>query len=401
VIRGAAIYGIVALAAWAGGPACADMSADDQTMTPPVPIESLKPAERPSLSTDEAGVWLMADRLEASLKTSGNLVRDPAVNGYVRGIVCKLAGPHCPDIRVYVVRRAGFNAGMLPNGAMSVWTGLLARVSNEAQLAAVLSHEIAHYLRRHSIQAQRDARNTAGAAMFFSIAFGVVGIPAGPFIQMAALGSIHSFSRDNEREADALGARLMADAGYDVREAAALWQNLRDERKDDETEESRSIFFATHPEPEERQQTLSALVETLNPPNPRLGIDEMRAVTAPLRLTYLRDELNQGRHTKFGNLLNRLEKDQLNPQEIYYMRGEMLRVRGKGDDNEKAIESYRKALELGGVPAELHRSLGLVEARLDRKAEARAGFAKYLELKADADDGDMIRMMMQQLEINR
>ena len=65
---------------------------------------------------------MMADRAEKKLQSAGNLVRDPEINRYVRGIACKLAGPHCKNIRVYVVRHALFNASMLPNGTMVVWS---------------------------------------------------------------------------------------------------------------------------------------------------------------------------------------------------------------------------------------------------------------------------------------
>jgi hypothetical protein len=58
---------------------------------------------------------MLADRAEESLKTSGSRVRDPALNDYVKGIVCRLAGPYCTDIRVYVMRQPGFNAAMFPS----------------------------------------------------------------------------------------------------------------------------------------------------------------------------------------------------------------------------------------------------------------------------------------------
>ena len=105
-------------------------------------IENIDSGKRPELHTDEAGLWMVLDNMEEKLKTSGNRITDPHINQYVREIVCKLAGPDCASIRIYVMQVPLFNATMAPNGIMQIWTGLLLRAKNEAQLAYVLGHEI-------------------------------------------------------------------------------------------------------------------------------------------------------------------------------------------------------------------------------------------------------------------
>ena len=87
---------------------------------------------------------------------------------------------------------------MAPNGMLQIWSGLLLRVENEAQLAAVLGHEIGHYLQRHTLDHLRDAKSRCAFATFMA-AFGVVGLVG----QMATLASAFTFTRDQEREADA------------------------------------------------------------------------------------------------------------------------------------------------------------------------------------------------------
>ena len=82
---------------------------------------------------------------------------DLKLHAYVEDIACRLGASHCPDIRVHIVRTPWFNASMAPNGMMQVWSGLLLRADNEAQLAAVLGHEIGHYISRHSVERLRDA----------------------------------------------------------------------------------------------------------------------------------------------------------------------------------------------------------------------------------------------------
>src|SRR3989339_664331 len=119
-------------------------------------LVDLKPGERPPLSSDEAGIWMMVDKAEMSVATSGQRVMDPELNAYVNDVVCRVAGDYCKDFRVYIMRIPQFNATMSPNGTMVIYSGFLLRAKNEAQLAAVVGHEISHYLRRHSAQRGKD-----------------------------------------------------------------------------------------------------------------------------------------------------------------------------------------------------------------------------------------------------
>jgi hypothetical protein len=108
-----------------------------------------------------------------------------------------------------------------------VWTGLLLRVDNEAQLAYVIGHEFAHYLKRHSIQQWRDLRHKAAATTFFNALTAAAGVGfIGDLGTLLTLGTIFAFSREEEREADLVGVALVKTAGYDVREASRIWQAL-------------------------------------------------------------------------------------------------------------------------------------------------------------------------------
>src|SRR5205085_5684426 len=122
------------LAALAGGvPALAD-EADDKLELPPR-------FKRPAADSDEGGLWAMMDREELRIRRSPLTLRDAGLQAYLRGLVERLVPAHAPDIRAYPVRMPLFNAMMAPNGMMIVWSGLLLRVENEAQLAAIVGHE--------------------------------------------------------------------------------------------------------------------------------------------------------------------------------------------------------------------------------------------------------------------
>ena len=191
------------------------------------PVVDVKPGEQPSLDTAEAGFWMQMDRIERSVRTSGRVVRDPGLNAYLREIFCDLSPDYCDDIRLYIVRSPGFNATMMANGTMQLWTGMLLRVQNEAQLSAVLGHELTHYLRRHTLQKWRDIRAKTDALVFFQFATAVVGLGiVGIVALIGTLGSIQSFNRDQEREADRVGFEMMDGAGYAPEEAPRIWDTL-------------------------------------------------------------------------------------------------------------------------------------------------------------------------------
>lgn len=366
----------------------------------PGALEDIKPGERPELHTDEAGLWMVFDNMEEKLKTSGRRITEPQVNHYIQNIVCKLAGPQCSDIRIYIMQVPDFNANMASNGMMQVWTGLILRAQNEAQLAYVLGHEIGHYLRRHSLQAWRDARMKSNVAVAFQIATAAAGVGfVGPLGQLALIGSIQAFSRDNEREADEVGFELITQAGYDPREAPRIWESLMKEHAASE-KEAPSIFFATHPPTEERIATLTAKAQevTSRGGNFFVGKDELEAVVLPLRASLLRDELRRGKFKETQVLLDKLMKDERGLGQLHFFQGELYRLRAEPEDWEKAVAAYQKALEFPDAPPETHRALGLYFLKAGENSKARVALERYLDLQPDADDQAMIREYVRQME---
>lgn len=321
---------------------------------------------------EEAGLWAYMARQERDLRRSPFLIRDEALNGYVRDIACRLAGEHCPDVRVYIVRKAQFNATMAPNGMLQVWSGLLLRMANEAQLAAILGHEIGHYVARHGVQRLREAKSrsaagqTAGVALAF---FGVLGIAVNSVAQLALGAGGAAYSREHEREADRIGLDLMQRAGYAPAEAARVWSQL--------VVEEDSTLFATHPSAAERSELLAAAAL----PGGRVEAESYQRILAPHRSMLLRDELLRARYGETLALLERLPQD----GEVLFFKGEAHRLRG---EPEQALAAYRAA---ENPPPELHRSMGLVLRQLGEHGDAARAFARYLELAPDAADAAMVR----------
>jgi beta-barrel assembly-enhancing protease len=351
---------------------------------------------RPDPASDEGGLWAYMDREEERVRRSAFLIRDPALNAYVRDIACRLAGEHCADLRVYLVRTPHFNAWMAPNGMMQIWSGLLLRMANEAQLAAMIAHEVGHYLERHGVERLRDAKSRSALGQLVSIALSPVALVGGALSSVALGSAAHfgiatgglAYRRDHEREADRIGVDLMAQAGYAPMEAARVWTQLREEREAGGTREP-GLLFASHPPAEEREQSLTEF--SSGKKEGKVGADSYRAALAPHRSLFLHDEVQRRRFGETNALLERLLKSAPADGELWFFRGETCRLRGERGDAEGALEAYRTARDLPGAPPEVHRSMGLVLQRLGRTKEASSAFLRYLDLKPGGADAELLR----------
>jgi hypothetical protein len=354
------------------------------------------PGVRPGLDTDEAGLWMQMDRLERAVQASGQRVTDPDLDRYVGDLVCRLAGDLCPDVRVYILRVPHFNASMAPNGMMQVWTGLLLRVRNEAELAYVLGHEIGHFQRRHSLQLWRDARSKTDVVAFFSLLTSAAGVGfLGTGAQLAALSTVYAFSRDAEREADDLGFAALVREGYDPREAPGIWERLLEERRAAPAA-APPLFFATHPPTEERLATLRSRAAA-GPARGAVGAADLAARVRPLRAGWLRDELRRREFESTHVLVDHLLATGVGPGELHFTRGELHRLRDGDGDAPRAVAAYRRALEHADAPPEALRGLGLVLARQGERAAAGQAYERYLAARPDAVDRELIRAELERL----
>jgi Zn-dependent protease with chaperone function len=341
---------------------------------------------RPESGTDEGGLWALMDREEQRLRRSAFVIRDRALQEYVTGIA------HTPY----------FNASMAPNGMMQVWSGLLLRMTSEAQLAAVLGHEIGHYYARHSIERLRDAKSRSAFGQFLGIVLSAAGGGnVGGIAQLALLAGMLAYSRDQEREADTIGLELMARAGYAPLEASRVWAQLLEELKSGakEAEEywNESILFATHPPAEERQKTLAEAAAAKGDAG-RTGEAEYRAALEKHRSDFLADELKRRRFGETKALFERMLAALPEDGELQYCLGEAYRLRAQDEDLKQALAAYRRAEAMKGTPPELYRSMGLVHRQLGEVPQSDAAFGRYLELKPAASDGALIRSYLKRTD---
>lgn len=352
----------------------------------------LPPNYRPALDTAEGGLWRSFDEFEKEVRLSPLLVKDEALNAYVRKIACDLAGPHCPSLRVYIVNDATSNALCAPNGMILVWTGLLLRAQNEAELAFVLGHEISHYVKRHSLLNFERTRRSAGFLTVLNVATaGLASVGT-----LIAVGALASYSRDQEREADADGFDLAVGRGYDPRQGALFWANASEEGGANPNRARPSPYIASHPATKERLETLNKRAAEIESQTRAdvVRAEAHRSAVRAHRSAWLDAELNRGEYAESIVVISQLLKAEANSSELHYFLGEVYRRRNGDGDLGKATASYQTAIGAGDTPIAAYRGLGLVALKSGQKDVARDAFAKYLSLAPEANDRAMIQFYL-------
>ena len=354
----------------------------------------VQPGYQPS-DSDERGLWGVMEHAENEIKSSKFLVRDSEVNDYIHGITCRLAVKYCPNIRSYVLRTPYFNANMAPNGMMQVWTGLLLRCRDEAQVAAILGHETGHYLRRHTLERWRDVRWKSNFSAFLGLGLAAAGVGyLGTAADLAMVASIFAFSRDQEREADEIGLNLMADAGYTPAAAPEVWEQLLAEFKGSTAQQDKSVLFATHPLPEERLATLRQRAATRGGESGERGQKIFRTKLATIRPMLVADELALRQYGRSEIVFDGLLAEDSNDGLLWYAKGEVYRLRNGNGDADRALSAYARAIQTGSSPAEVHRSIMLVELQVGSRERAHEAYNSYAKLRPDAPDLEMLHALL-------
>ena len=219
---------------------------------------------------------------------------------------------------------------------------------------------------------------------------GLVGV----MVQYAAMASIFAYGRDQEREADDVGLKLMTEAGYRPLEASRVWEQLIAEQAASERPRERDVVFATHPAPEERIETLKAKAAAATAATNTFE-ERYRGRLRTLRRTLFEDELRLRQYGQSLKLFELLGREGSQDAELAYFTGEVYRLRNVDGDAGKAQENYERALAAADAPPEAHRGLGFIHMRGGDQVRADDQFRRYLQLKPDAEDRAIIRSYVQ------
>lgn len=215
----------------------------------------------------------LGERSFEEVKANTPLETDAKINRYVRCISEALIdripsryGVQSDNWEIRVFKNDAVNAFAVPGGKIGVYTGMLDMVENQDQLASVIGHEISHVLAQHSNarlsqqQLTSAGLNVANLLLTNRVEAGTQQALMSAMGLGAQYGVILPYSRAHEHEADVLGQELMAEAGFDPREAAALWQKMGQKGAATPPE-----FLSTHPAPGSRVTNLNDRVQQLLP----------------------------------------------------------------------------------------------------------------------------------------
>jgi beta-barrel assembly-enhancing protease len=229
----------------------------------------------------------MGKRYSEQVEASSRLVTDPEIIEYIDRIGQNLVrnSDSLVPFTIKVIDSDDINAFALPGGFFYVDTGLILAADDEAELAGVMAHEIAHVAACHAAR-----QNTRGKMMnLVSIPLMMLGGPIGyagyEALTIAMPLSYMKFSRHFELEADFLGVQYMYKAGYDPQALTAFFEKIKALEKNKQNAVVKA--FRTHPQTPDRIQKTQAEISTLLPPQPEYRVDTSEFEQAKARLESL------------------------------------------------------------------------------------------------------------------
>jgi len=239
-------------------------------------------------------------------------VQDKALNDYVNQVGRNMAARTHRTNMPYSFRAVNatyVNAYAFPGGSVACTRGILLSLENEAELAALLGHELGHVNARHTARQMSKGMLSQAIVGSLSTLTGTQATGLGRLTaQLGSIGAgalLASYSRDNEREADTLGMEYMVKAGYGSRGMVGLMDMLRSLSK--QKPSTIELMFATHPMSDERYQTAVETSRTRYPSAQNLPVYRERYMDTTARLRSIKgpiEEIQKGEQEmaqkKFG-----------------------------------------------------------------------------------------------------
>lgn len=330
--------------------------------------------------------------LPSQQSQGGELSVDPALTEYVSSVGQRIAAvsDRPLDYEFVVLNNSVPNAWALPGGKIAVNRGLLTELHNEAELAAVLGHEVVHAAARHGAQAM-----TRGTLFQGALAVGAIALQDNDYsdyiVGASQLGVqliTQHYGRDAEREADYYGIQYMVRAGYDPRAAVSLQETFV-RLSEGGNQSWLDGLFASHPPSEERVMNNQALVDELMPrlQGRDLEVGEVRYEQAVAFLKNneeayaLFDESRQAIEDEDFDiaLLNLEAAESMLPGEARFtgLKGDVLLYQDKYRD---AIDAYDDAITKDDNYYDYYLGRGVAYARLGERSRARADLEHSTEL---------------------
>lgn len=363
---------------------------------------------------DEADLWKRATSHEERLVNNGTLVSHPDIERYLSSLSERMLGDFLDHLdiklRFVVVEQPTLNAWAYPYGTIGMHTGLLVRMDNEAQLAAIVSHEVSHFLQRHTYREMlsRGRQGLFGKGLGL-LASAALASETGTFDPSVAdfTGSLwynlstSGYSKKNEYVADEEGLMLMANAGLSRDEAIPAFEKLAENEAYGAGDPRQ--MWSSHPRLEDRIKNLKKEIKR---EKKRKGfvagsvpdaVDYYRAI-APAYLVTAKLDFKEAQFGRAREGLARYQQARPDDPEGYFLMGEAYRRSNPtGPSFDDAIAAYSMAVEKDGGYAEAYREIGMAHRILGNTDDARSALERYLRLADDAADAGIVRGYLEAL----
>ena len=351
----------------------------------------------------EQMLWQKSEEEQRAFESNGLIYKDQALEDYLNQITLKLQPrPAGLKIQVKVIKNTSLDATAYPNGIIYIHSGLLARMDNEAQLAAVLGHEITHITQRHALRLFRKAKDQPALLRAVEHTLSKTKSLQDMAQFMGISGSIAAFSgniRELEAEADRMGIDLMARAGYDPREALFIFDQMSEEMEREQLEES---LFGNHPTVRQRVVNLQNLIDAQYPQkvseirNPEIFLAKLLR----LFLDNVELDIQQGRFKAARSGVEKHLRIKPDDARAYFLLGEIYRQRQQEGDTLKALDYYDQAVILDPNFAVAHKAIGLIHYKAGRRTLARKFFESCIQLAPDSPDKAYIQGYLKQCTLS-
>lgn len=361
------------------------------------PLKPMGEVSVDNFQRDEIRLWNRSLKERQKIDESGFLYKDADLSAYLNSVAQRLAPEGLAEkglvIRVHVLKNPMMNAFAFPDGNIYVHTGILVKMENEAQMAALLAHEMSHSIYRHGMRSHRTLlKSTSMVSILYPIP--IVNV----FGAISAAASITGYSRDMEREADRLGYEAMVRAGYAPGEATKLFETMKKDIEDLEIKEP--FFFGSHPRVNERIKNFNLfLKDTPHKPGRITGEERFIKAITPLFLENASLDLAIGRPKLAIKSLNKFLTMEPSSAEGHFMLGKAYCLNAEDGESEKAEMSFRKTAALDPMHAEAHRELGMMYMKRGNNQDAQKEFHEYLSLAPGAYDTKYIMQYLNKMEL--
>ena len=355
---------------------------------------------------DEQMLWEKSEQEQRAFEANGLVYEDSELEAYLNQVAERLKPDDAPAdlvIRVKVIKSPYLNAFAYPNGMIYIHSGLLARMDNESQLAAVLAHEMTHCIRRHALRAFRAYKNQPALLIAFqqsllktkglralARSIGVAG----------AVAAISGYTRELEAEADRVGFEWAQRAGYNPKEALSLFNQMLSDIAKDGTAEP--FFFGSHLKIRQRAENLRNLPEPAIMNTAALSKDDgwFLAKMGRLFLDNAKLDIHLGRFQIAREGVEKFLSIQPDDTRAYFLLGEIHRQRGNNWDTQAALGYYNRAIRLDPSFAAPHKAIGLIHYKKGQHALARKFFESCLQLYPDSPDKAYIKGYLEQCTLS-